>query len=74
MAYRIRPEVLDKIRTLHGLTSDEQVARLTGLSLGTIGNIRRGSEPSLRTAIVLLNAAEIDDIRIAVEAGATPAA
>ena len=43
MAYKIRPQVLDKIRALHGFTSDEQLAHGMGLSLGTISRIRRGA-------------------------------
>lgn len=70
MAYMIRPQVLDKIRALHGFTSDEQLAHEMGLSLGTVSRIRRGAEPSFRTAIKLLEAAQIHDVRAGI--GKTP--
>lgn len=55
--YRLRPEVLDRVRERHGLTSDEQVAHLIGVSAGTVHRIRRGETPSFATAIKLLNEA-----------------
>lgn len=74
MAYKIRPQVLDKIRALYDLNSDEQLAREMGLTLGTVSRIRRGYEPSFRTAIKLLEAAQITDIRAGVQHEQTTAA
>lgn len=74
MAYKIRPQVLDKIRALNGFTSDEQLAHEMGLSLGTISRIRRGAEPSFKTAIRLLEAAQVTDIRAGVQHDQTPVA
>lgn len=68
MAYRIRAEVLDKIRSVRGLASDEALARELGLSLGTIQNIRKGRQPRLDVAIRLMDAAEVVDIRAATAA------
>lgn len=65
MAYALRPQVLDKIRADHGLSSDEHLARELKLSLGTISGIRRGRTPSFATAIKILEAANITDIRAA---------
>lgn len=74
MAYKIRPQVLDKIRALHGFTSDQQLADFMGMSLSTISNIRRGGEPKFSTAIRLLDAAEISTIRAGVQHEQTPVA
>ena len=65
LAYRIRPEVLDKIRTVRSLPSDEALARELGLSLGTVQNIRSGRQPRLDVAIRIMDAADVVDIRAA---------
>lgn len=57
--YRIRPEVLDRARERHGMTSDEQLAAHIGVASGTIHRIRRGETPSFATAILLLDAAGV---------------
>lgn len=74
MTYKIRPQVLDKIRAIHGFTSDQQLADFMHMSLSTISNIRRGSEPKFSTGIRLLDAAQIDTIRAGVQSGKTPVA
>lgn len=66
MSYRLNPQVIDKIRANKGLTSDEQVAREVGLTLGTICGIRRGKNPSFKTVIKLMEAADVTDIRAAI--------
>ena len=66
MAYRIRPQVLDKIRAEQGYSSDEALAHGVGLSLGTVSGIRRGKEPSFRTVVKLLDAARITNLNVAI--------
>lgn len=74
MTYQIRPQVLDKIRADRGLSSDEHLARELDLSLGTVSGIRRGRQPSFATAMKLIQAARITDIRAAVIHTAEPMA
>ncbi|MBV7302916.1 helix-turn-helix transcriptional regulator [Corynebacterium sp. TAE3-ERU2] len=66
MGYVIRPQIIDKIRSDRGLTSDEAVAREINVSLGTIQNIRHGRQPSFATAMRLIEAANVTDIRAAI--------
>lgn len=66
MSYKVNPKVIDKIRANRGLTSDEQVAREIGVTLGTISGVRNGRPPSFRTVIRLMEAANITDIRAAI--------
>lgn len=65
-AYRIRPEVLDKIRANHQLRSDEELAHYLGLTLGTVSNLRRGKQPSVPTLMRVLTAADVSSISVAV--------
>lgn len=65
MSYTLRPEILDTIRHNRGLTSDEHLARELNLSLGTISGIRRGRQPSLATALRVMDAAGVTDLRAA---------
>lgn len=66
MALKIRPEILDKIRTEQELTSDEALARHLGLTLGTIQGLRRGRTPSVPTLVRVMDAANVQSIRAAV--------
>lgn len=66
MGYKINPALLDKIREDRGIPSDEKLAHYLGISLGTIRNIRAGEKPSWRTAIRVMEAADVTDIRCAV--------
>lgn len=62
MKPQIRPQVLDKIRAEHNLTSDEALAHHLGLTLGTIQSLRRGRTPSLPTFVKVMDAANITHI------------
>lgn len=66
MTYSINVKLLDKIREEQGLSSDEKLARFLNLSLGTIHGLRAGRQPSFATAIRLMDAANVSDIRAAV--------
>lgn len=66
MALKIRPEILDKIRTEQELTSDEALARHLGLTLGTVQGLRRGRTPSVPTLVRVMDAANVQSIRAAV--------
>ena len=66
--------MLDKIRALHGFTSDQQLAEFMDMSLSTISNIRRGGAPKFKTAIRLLEAAEISNIHAGVQNDQSPVA
>lgn len=70
MRYRLKPELLDKIRTNKGLSSDEKLAHYLGLSTGTIRLLRAGNQPSLSTAIRVMNAADVTDIKAATDIAA----
>lgn len=71
--YRIRPQVLDKIRSSRGLGSDEALARDLELTVRTISNIRAGKQPSLATTLRILDAADIE-LKAAIEVVKTIAA
>lgn len=66
MGYKINPALLDKIRENENLSSDEKLAHHLGISLGTIRNIRAGEKPSWQTAVQVMEAADVTDIRCAV--------
>lgn len=66
MTLKIRPEILDKIRTEQELTSDEALARHLGLTLGTVQGLRRGRTPSVPTLVRVMDAANVQSIRAAV--------
>ncbi|MFC2726443.1 MAG: helix-turn-helix domain-containing protein [Corynebacterium matruchotii] len=66
MRYKLSPLVLDKIRSNRGFSSDAQLAHEVGVTVGTISNIRRGATPSFKTAIRLLELADITDMRAAI--------
>lgn len=74
MTLKIRPEVLDKIRSEQELTSDEALARHLNLTLGTIQGLRRGRTPSVPTLIRVMDAANIQNIQAAVTHDETLAA
>lgn len=65
MRYKVKPELLDKIRVDKDLSSDEKLAHYLGLSLGTVRLLRAGSQPSLQTVIRVMNAADVTDIKAA---------
>ena len=64
--WRIKPEVIDKIRLSNNLQSDEHVARKVGVSLGTVSRVRRGYDVRLDPAVKMMRAAGIVDIREAI--------
>ena len=66
MRYKLSPLVLDKIRSNRGFSSDAQLAHEVGVTVGTISNIRGGATPSFKTAIRLLELADITDVRAAI--------
>ncbi len=68
MEYRIKPALIDQIREARGVSSDEAVAASVGISLGTVSRIRRGFDVKLATAIKLMEAAGVTDIKSAVQA------
>lgn len=67
MEYRINPALIDRIRENRGLHSDEAAAASVGISLGTMSRIRRGFDVKLGTAIKLMDAAGVTDIKTAVQ-------
>lgn len=71
--YRIRPEVLDRARELLDCSSDEQLAVRLGIAGGTITRVRRGESPSLSTAIMLMDAADVDKIHVGAQRIVDPA-
>lgn len=64
--FRINPELIDRIREIRGLQSDEAAAASVGISLGTMSRIRRGYDVKLGTAIKLMHAAGVTDIKQAI--------
>lgn len=51
-----RPGLLDRIKTNNGIQSDEALARLMGISRGTLQRYKGGEEPSLRAIANLADA------------------
>lgn len=68
MKYRIRPEVLDKIREEQQLGSDEALARHLGISLRAVQGLRKGGQPSLPTFVRVMQAANITRINAGIAA------
>lgn len=74
MKVRLKPELVDQARNNLGVTSDEKLAAQLELTRNTLDNVRRGKGVSLGTAVLLMNAANITDIRLATYRVAEPAA
>lgn len=71
---RISPEVLDRARDLHGLTSDQALADALGLSMSTVSNLRRGlTTPTIATAMALKKLTGLP-LDLIVDSGTTTAA
>jgi DNA-binding phage protein len=53
---RIRPELLDRLKQISGIRSDDAFARTIGVSRPTLARLKAGEEPSLRTVIGIMQA------------------
>lgn len=51
-----RPGLLDRLKTINGIQSDEALARLMGISRATLQRYKSGEEPSLRAIANLADA------------------
>lgn len=74
MQTRLKPQLVDMARKNLGLSSDEKLAAKLGLTRNTLSNVRRGEGVSLGTAVLLMNAADVTDIRDATLRVVEPAA
>lgn len=72
MNFKIRPQVLDKIRADHGYTSDQELADALGLAPGTVQRLRAGACPSVPTLVKILDVAGVE--RLDAGLTSTPAA
>ena len=70
MKYRIRSEVLDKIREEQNLSSDEALAHHLGISVRAVQGLRKGRQPSLPTFVRVMEAANITRIGAGIAAAA----
>lgn len=52
----IRPGLLDRLKIHNGIRSDDALARLMGISRGTLQRYRNGEEPSLGPVVRLADA------------------
>ncbi len=55
-AAQIRPGLLDRLKQNSGIRSDEAFARMIGVSRATLGRLKTGEEPTLRTVIGIAQA------------------
>lgn len=53
--YSLDTTALDQIRETHKITSDEKLAAKLGVTRGTIRNLRKGHQPSLKAAKAVAN-------------------
>lgn len=53
---RIRPGLLDRLKLNSGIKSDEAFARMIGVSRATLGRLKAGEEPNLRSVIGIAQA------------------
>ncbi len=53
---RIRPGLLDRLKENSGIRSDDAFARTIGISRATLGRLKAGEEPNLRTVIGIASA------------------
>lgn len=66
----IRPGLLDRLKTLHGLRTDAALAGAIGISESTLSKLRNGGEPSIGvvTSIVQGFGLGFGEVVIAVDA------
>lgn len=53
---RIRPDLLDRLKSNAGIRSDDAFARTIGITRATLARIKAGDEPSLRTVLGIMQA------------------
>jgi putative transcriptional regulator len=53
---QIRSGLLDRLKLNSGIKSDEAFARMIGVSRATLGRLKAGEEPTLRTVVGIAQA------------------
>lgn len=55
----IRPGLLDRLKDNSGIRSDDAFARMIGVSRTTLGRLKAGEEPTLRTIVGIAQAFDL---------------
>lgn len=56
---QIRPGLLDRLKLNSGIKNDDAFARMIGVSRATLGRLKAGEEPTLRTVVSIAQAFDL---------------